>query len=73
MGADRQWADVFLHSPRGQLHVVVLKDAGEDLTDVQQDCKRWCIRGGVPHTTARTMAEILAVFGHWGCLRDGAA
>ena len=69
MGLQRGWPDIILFSPAGRLHALELKRLGEDLTDDQEAFQRWAIARGVPHSIARTVPEVLAIFAAWGCLR----
>jgi len=63
------WPDFLLLDPDGRLHCLELKRQGETLSDPQQDFWRFCIRAGVPHSTCRTIDEVLTVFDRWKCLR----
>ncbi len=69
MGLKRGWPDFVLIAPWGLLHALELKRVGEDLTEDQDAFQAWCLAHNVPHALCRTMDEVLAVFGRWGCLR----
>lgn len=68
-GLKKGWPDFLLLSPVGRLHCLELKRQGEKLSDAQQDFWRWCVRAGVPHSTCRTIDEVLTVLDRWRCLR----
>lgn len=72
MGVRPGWPDFILVSPRGQIHCLELKRAGESLSDDQETFKFWCVRHGVPYVIAFSMTDVLAAFGVWRCLNDAA-
>ncbi|CAN2533403.1 hypothetical+protein [Methylocapsa aurea] len=69
MGVRRGWPDFLLVSPRGSLHCLELKRAGEDLTEDQEQFRAWCIVHGAPYVVAWTFDEALAALREWGVLR----
>lgn len=68
-GLQKGWSDFLFISPDGQLHCLELKRIGADMTAEQEAFWRFCIRSGVPHSTCRTIDEVLIVFDRWQCLR----
>jgi hypothetical protein len=72
MGLRPGWPDFVLVSPRGQMHCLELKRAGESLSDDQENFKFWSIRHGVPFVVAYAIDDILAASVAWRCLRDDA-
>ena len=69
MGVQRGWPDIILFSPFGQLYALEIKRVGKELTKEQEAFQRWAVARGVPHSVARTVPEVLAIFAAWGCLR----
>jgi hypothetical protein len=69
MGLKRGWPDFVLVPPTGQLHCLELKRTGAKLSPDQEVFRLWCIRHGVPHSTCRTLDEVLTALDSWGCLR----
>jgi len=72
MGVRPGWPDFVLIAPRGQMHCLELKRAGESLSDDQETFKFWCVRHGVPFVVAYAIDDVLAAFVAWRCLRDNA-
>jgi hypothetical protein len=72
MGMQPGWADFILIAPGGLSHLLELKRADEELSDLQEDFQTWAIVNRVPHAIATSMREVLTILTHWNCLRPEA-
>jgi hypothetical protein len=68
-GLQRGWPDILLISPQALPHFLELKRLGEELSEEQEELRRWCLHVGVPHAVTWSMDRVLATFDAWGCLR----
>ncbi|SFK83400.1 VRR-NUC domain-containing protein [Methylocapsa palsarum] len=68
MGAKAGWPDFLLIQPRGRLHCLELKRAGEKLSEAQDAFRMWCVRHGIPHVVAFSIDDVLIAFEAWDCL-----
>jgi hypothetical protein len=73
MGVRAGVPDLCLIPPTGQIHFLELKRPGETLSEAQERFRIWATTHGVPLAVCHDIRQVLAAFGAWGCLNDGAA
>jgi hypothetical protein len=68
-GLKKGWPDVQLVSPVGRYHGLELKRPGGELTEEEEDFRKWALAHGVPHVVAWRIDQVHAALDKWGCLR----